>query len=470
MASPDAEGQPKPPLQGVEPPPSPRWPAVLAGAMIVGILAGRVWPAEGFYLVGAGLLWVAAVVAAMRGGHNAARALGYGCVAAASAAWLIASDPAVELDPSARAGAGVVPGVVPGDGMLVDVAGRVAAEPWLAEGSAGPFAVFAYQPPVTRFRLELERARADGRWHRAGGVLLVRIDEADHRVRLGQRVRVRGWYAPIDPPANAGEFDYRRHLQSQGVIGRLRVPLREHWRLLDDTGSNGFLQTAATWFNRTRQGIADRADAALRLGLLDNPQTLGLVQTLLLGKSPHDIDGLRERFREVGLAHLLSISGAHLGILMAMVWLLVRLAVPHPPRAALLVLAILGLYLLAVPLRVPVVRASIMAGAVFPDGGDGPTAGGDGAAVAGGGGGAGVAAERPVRPGVSAELRDGLGVAAVHGAGVADALAGPGGADDRGAPGGPAGVAGASGGGRVGGCRWWRRARRCRSWRTTSSW
>ena len=60
-------------------------------------------------------------------------------------------------------------------------------------------------------------------------------------------------------------------------------------------------------------------------------------------------------------AHLLVISGAHLGILLGLVWLAVRLLVPHPPRAVAVVLAVLLLYLLVVLIRVPIARASIMA-------------------------------------------------------------------------------------------------------------
>jgi competence protein ComEC len=60
---------------------------------------------------------------------------------------------------------------------------------------------------------------------------------------------------------------------------------------------------------------------------------------------------------------MLAISGAHLAIMMGLVWSLLRLLLPRPPRAAAVVLLILALYLLAIPPRVPILRAGIMAAA-----------------------------------------------------------------------------------------------------------
>jgi competence protein ComEC len=94
----------------------------------------------------------------------------------------------------------------------------------------------------------------------------------------------------------------------------------------------------------------------------DDTPTLGLLETMLLGRKDSSSSEVRIAFRQVGLAHLLSISGAHLGILMGLVWMIARFFVPYPPRAAMIVLAVLALYLLAVPLRVPIVRSGIMAG------------------------------------------------------------------------------------------------------------
>jgi competence protein ComEC len=88
---------------------------------------------------------------------------------------------------------------------------------------------------------------------------------------------------------------------------------------------------------------------------------IGFLEALLLGRRDADLRDLTDSFRRVGLAHLLSISGAHLGILLFLVWLVVRLIAPHPRVAAIVVLIVLAMFMLVVPARVPIVRAGIMA-------------------------------------------------------------------------------------------------------------
>ena len=74
------------------------------------------------------------------------------------------------------------------------------------------------------------------------------------------------------------------------------------------------------------------------------------------------MDEVRESFRRVGLSHLLSISGAHLTILLLLVGGLTKVVIPQPRRIALVLGIVLVAYLLAVPLRVPITRAAIMVG------------------------------------------------------------------------------------------------------------
>lgn len=338
-------------------PPEPWWPRAAAGALIVGIAAGRGLEVFSLWLAVAavGVLlawWFRRDAHALRWRSAVVLA-----VAGLGAAWFIVRAP----DPAAS----TLTRYLAEDGALAEVEGVVTAEPTMAEGTSGSFAAFGYEPPSTRFELEIDTIQtADGPLS-VSGLLIVRLDAADHRLQLGQRLRCRGWLAPIGPPQNPGDFDYRAHVAKRGVVGRFGMASRGNWDLLAEPTLTTSLWGPASWFSQLRARVAGRAAWALGLGMGDHPQTLGLLQTLLLGDTAQDIDTLRDRFREVGLAHILSISGAHLGILMGLVWLLARLLVPHPPRAALWVLAVLALYLLAVPWRVPIVRASIMAGIFF---------------------------------------------------------------------------------------------------------
>src|SRR5690606_169172 len=119
-----------------------------------------------------------------------------------------------------------------------------------------------------------------------------------------------------------------------------------------------------TWLSRVRENIASACAASLVLGMPDTSDAsrVALLHALLLGQRQSLPRELTESFRDVGLSHILSISGAHLGILVGMVWAVARLVLAVPSRSAMVALGVLLLYLSAVPLETPIVRSAIMAG------------------------------------------------------------------------------------------------------------
>lgn len=324
---------------------------VVCLAMMLGITVGRgldwlwLWIALALVPFGGMLvMW-------RRGSDRGVRAWGVLCLIALSAAWLI-----VRADYSGAGGGGLA-AYVGESSQLARVVGEVIEPPATGSPARGAFAGFNYENPSTRFVLRVERIEVDGEWVDARGDLMLRIDEADHRLGSGQVIEAAGWLGAVAGPSNVGEFDYRDYLAERGIVGRLTMRNRGNWTLLDDRrpGIDGFQRAL-------RQTCADHALRSLRLGMDDDTPTLGLLEMMLLGRKDSSSSEVRIAFRQVGLAHLLSISGAHLGILMGLVWMVARFFVPYPPRAAMIVLAVLALYLLAVPLRVPIVRSGIMAG------------------------------------------------------------------------------------------------------------
>lgn len=348
-----------------------------AAAFIAGLVVARY----------AGWLWVWSGVAAAagvvmlamgwRGRRRGERAWRLVAVFAAAAAWAVlrAAPSGLPVDTYATEPA-----------TLVEVTGTVDGPSYFGDPHRGALGGFNYRPPDTLFALRVRTLTIDGEAVEASGGVLVDMPGADPRVLDGQRVRCRGWLSPIGGPMNPGEKDWAEQLARRGITARLSLAGRGNRDLLADRAA-----AAHPWPIRLRHAVADAAAGSLAIGMVDPPhraedraadmtpeqvraayerraaqgQRLGLMSTLLLGRSNTGGGGLgdlREDFRRVGLAHVLSISGAHLGILVGLVWLAARLFVPYPPRAAVLVLAVLGLYLLCVPWRVPILRAAIMAG------------------------------------------------------------------------------------------------------------
>lgn len=255
--------------------------------------------------------------------------------------------------------------------QLAKVTGTVVNQPFLATPKRGELGRFSYMPPATLFRLSLDSIVWRGERVPVSGKVLGRINVADHRLRPGQRIEATGWLTPIDGPDNPGEVDHRARLAEQGVFGRLTLSVRGNWSPYEGAADEA---EAARWrraFIALRATLAWEARRSLHLGMLsasdhqtqaEQRRRLALLDALLLGQRRGETRELYEAFRTVGLAHLMAISGAHLGILMGLVWLAVRLVTPRPAWAAWLALGVLMAYLMIVPLRVPIVRAAIMAG------------------------------------------------------------------------------------------------------------
>lgn len=239
--------------------------------------------------------------------------------------------------------------------QLARVTGRVVSETFQTNPQRGAFGGFAFQVPGTLFELAVDSIEVAGEVQRASGTLLVKIEQADDRPRPGMRVAAMGWLRHIDPPGNPGEIDYQQRFHDAGIRGRLTLTTPGNLQPLADPPLGSVL-------TRTREYLTNAARASLHVGLESDTSTALLLGTILLGERGSDVRDLDDSYRRVGLAHLLSISGTHLGIMLALLWAVLRLVVPHPAKAALLVLIVLLLYLLAVPLRVPIIRAGIMAG------------------------------------------------------------------------------------------------------------
>ncbi len=273
-------------------------------------------------------------------------------------------------------------GTVP---ALQRVQGVIEGPSKIASPRRGHFGDFTYKKPDTFFVLRVERIAVavsadedtpdDGLrpgldWSPAAGRLLCRIDEAEPNLIPGQRIEAAGWAASFRGPVNPGEKDFRAAMKQRGIAGRITLQNRNNWHPVHATprSASGALGAAADWgnacfdqFDRLRQAFAHAAGHALAIGMRGDPEVLALLNRVVLGQSSEELSDLEGEFKRVGMAHLLAISGAHLGVLLGLTWLLLKVLGVSPSQSCVLVLALLGLYLLAVPVRVPVARSALMA-------------------------------------------------------------------------------------------------------------
>jgi competence protein ComEC len=180
----------------------------------------------------------------------------------------------------------------------------------------------------------------------------------------GERVAVRAVLLPPPAPAAPGAYDFQRQawFERLGAVGYATGPLRRTeaaptsagWRL---------------WLNDLRQHVQQRIMAAI-------PGPAGAVAAALLtgeaGAIPEEVNAW---MRDSGLAHILSISGLHIGLVAGIVFFGVRgllalippLALRWPIKkwAAVAAFAAITFYTLFASTSAPTVRSWLMTSIVL---------------------------------------------------------------------------------------------------------
>lgn len=189
----------------------------------------------------------------------------------------------------------------------------------------------------------------------------LKLREASN-VRLGQKIEGLAKLHAPSAPAYPGGFDFRQYLyfQSIGAVG---------FFYKDVTVLEGSKAGIWHWVDRLREGIAHRIQASM------SEEAAPIAMALLIGRKTAIPDGHNEAFRTAGLAHILAISGLHIGLLTGAVFFIVRLGLVYLPRAGLIfpikkiaamaALAAAVFYMLIAGATIPTQRATMMVAVVL---------------------------------------------------------------------------------------------------------
>lgn len=189
----------------------------------------------------------------------------------------------------------------------------------------------------------------------AGSSVWVSMPGDAHPPAPGDRVIALADFVPVDPPANPGEFNLRRWANDRGILGTLRV--QTGLQLRPDESAPGFMERLRDSARRLIGTLRARASGVVdRLGEQCTPEGRELLRGLLLGENPQS-QGLAP-FYQLGLAHILSISGFHLAVFAGAALFALRLAGDLGRLEPLLVALAIALFLLLVPPSSPLVRAA----------------------------------------------------------------------------------------------------------------
>ena len=243
------------------------------------------------------------------------------------------------------------------DGMLSEELGPVMVEGWVS----------GIEPGQSGLRLRLLTHAIEG----LDSKEMPREIRLTHRASLtvspGRFVRCRSVLRPPPGPSIPGDYDFRRHAWFSGLHAVGYVQGRCRGGALGAPSDSSIARRLSIGIKRRALAEYTYKAAGQRAG--------GFAAALTSGDRSYMRDEDREALRRSGLAHLLAISGLHIGIVCGLVYWIVfkclariewlALRVPLQKPAALASLTTGGIYLIISGASVSTQRAYIMAALVF---------------------------------------------------------------------------------------------------------
>ncbi|MDZ7315012.1 MAG: DNA internalization-related competence protein ComEC/Rec2 [candidate division KSB1 bacterium] len=200
--------------------------------------------------------------------------------------------------------------------------------------------------------VQVDSVWIDGVGHSACGRCLVRWFYRPEDLRYGDRIVARGKLRLPPGERNPGDFDYRRYLAAQKISALFYVVSPSDFLRLRRGEGNPFMRLIVSPVQRFAVGLIDR-EIGGREG--------ALLKGLLLGLR-RDIDvEVHEAFADLGVIHVLAVSGLHVGFVAALLIGLFGLFRLREPWRSLAALAGLFFYAALTGFKPPVFRATIMA-------------------------------------------------------------------------------------------------------------
>ena len=191
--------------------------------------------------------------------------------------------------------------------------------------------------------------RNSRKWEPVSGVAKLVIHADENELLFGDEIEVYGKLAAIRAPTSPGQFNFKNFYRSKGIGVNVHVYQQDSIAV---TKSNQKLLAGALTKLRRRLNRAiwnhvgkDQAAFASAI-MLGNREQLGREK--------------REQFVATGTAHLLAISGLHIGILASMFLLLYRLGLLNRTVALWATILFVVFYSWLVEFRPPVTRAALL--------------------------------------------------------------------------------------------------------------
>ncbi|MFC0512602.1 ComEC/Rec2 family competence protein [Mucilaginibacter angelicae] len=149
----------------------------------------------------------------------------------------------------------------------------------------------------------------------ASGTLMITIkDSSALQLTYGDELLIPGKYAPIDPPFNPAEFNYKKYLAHQNIYYQ-EFLYPGQYRIIQSNTGNPFIAKALALRRKMVEKIKRQ---------LHDPNAIAVASTLILGYKADLSEDVLQAYSKTGTIHVLSVSGAHVAIIWALLAFMLR--------------------------------------------------------------------------------------------------------------------------------------------------
>lgn len=219
-------------------------------------------------------------------------------------------------------------------------------------------AVITSEPKVkddlVRFTADIRQSVVNGQAIKTSGSILITIkDELAKNLFYGEALLIPTKYAPVDPPFNPGEFNYKKYLANKNVHYQAFL-YPGQYKIITAGQANPVIAYAL----RTRQNLVDK----LKQNMQDTT-AIAVASTLILGYKADLSNEVLQAYSKTGTIHILSVSGGHVAIIYLLLgWALSFLNKYKRGKVfkAILIIALIWVYALLTGFSPAVCRAAVM--------------------------------------------------------------------------------------------------------------
>ncbi|EJW17304.1 ComEC/Rec2 family competence protein [Paenibacillus alvei] len=179
--------------------------------------------------------------------------------------------------------------------------------------------------------------------------------------KRGQLVRIQG---KLDVPGDAGNFggfSYRDYLRTLHIHSILKVSGLQHMQLHVSLGTISIYEPIVLWNRMLAYVDQGRERLANILQHIYVQPHSGYMQGLVLGTREDMDPDIYQQFSQLGLTHVLAISGLHVGVLIGALLSLLRLLRITKETSISITMGFIPIYVLMTGASASVIRAGMMA-------------------------------------------------------------------------------------------------------------